>query len=96
MTRIIYSGKQQLSCDPHVQGGALCLRGTRFSVSTILRFVAGEDHPELVAAYAPALNRHNVRQALEALAEICDSWPEEARSAAELLDDVEDDDGGTP
>ena len=72
---VVRAEEGQIVCDPKIRFGKPCIRGTRVTVSDVLRwFGSGMTADEILAAY-PHLTREGLHAAL--------------RYAAALLDDEE-------
>lgn len=56
---------KRISIDPNVHHGQACIRGTRISVSQIVRMFANGDSVEQLLAEYPSLSREDIYAALE-------------------------------
>lgn len=64
--------KNRISIDPNVHHGQACIRGTRISVSQIVRMFANGDSTEQLLADYPTLTREDIYAALEYAANLAE------------------------
>lgn len=62
----------RITIDPNVHHGQACIRGTRISVSQIVRMLANGDSIEQLLADYPSLTREDIYAALEYAAQLAE------------------------
>jgi len=63
---------KRITIDPSVHHGQACIRGTRISVSQIVRMLANGDSIEQLLADYPSLTREDIYAALEYAANLAE------------------------
>lgn len=63
---------KRITIDPNVHHGQACIRGTRISVSQIVRMLANGDSIEQLLADYPSLTREDIHAALEYAANLAE------------------------
>lgn len=64
--------QKRITIDPNVHHGQACIRGTRISVSQIVRMLANGDSIEQLLADYPSLTREDIYAALEYAAQLAE------------------------